>query len=104
MSFFALKYRLRYKTCHVAKPNKQHILNILKNSTRLFVFSKIKQLKNNKIINNSFLGFNSFLPFVSRISSSRLRIKAKSRTMESERSSSLFKSTSNGFNLEASAI
>lgn len=41
---------------------------------------------------------------VSRISSSRFRIKAKSRTIESERSSSLFRSTSRGFNLEASAI
>lgn len=52
MSFLALKYRLRYKTCHVAKPNKQHILNILKNSTRLLVFSKIG--KNSKKLKISF--------------------------------------------------
>lgn len=39
MSFFALKYRRRYSTCQVARPNKQHMLNILKNNTRLFVDS-----------------------------------------------------------------
>ena len=39
MSFFALKNRLRYSTCHVARPSKQHIPKILKNSTRLLVDS-----------------------------------------------------------------
>lgn len=42
------------------------------------------------------------LPLVSRISSSFLRIKAKSWTIASERSSRRFKSTSNGFNFAAS--
>lgn len=34
ISFFALKYRLRYSTCQVASPSRQHMLNTLKMSTR----------------------------------------------------------------------
>lgn len=40
ISFFALKNRLRYSTCHVARPKRQHIPNMLKKSTLLFVDSK----------------------------------------------------------------
>jgi len=43
MSFFALKYLRKYKTCHVANPSKQHILKMLKNSTLLLVFSVINE-------------------------------------------------------------
>lgn len=39
MSFLAMKYRRKYRTCHVARPSKQHMPNILKNRTLLFVDS-----------------------------------------------------------------
>lgn len=39
ISFFALKNLRRYSTCHVANPSKQHMLNMLKNNTRLVVDS-----------------------------------------------------------------
>lgn len=40
MSFLALKNLLKYSTCHVARPRRQHMPNMLKNKTLLFVDSK----------------------------------------------------------------
>lgn len=39
MSFLALKKRLKYSTCQVARPRRQHMPNMLKNRTLLFVDS-----------------------------------------------------------------
>lgn len=45
ISFFALKYLLKYNTCQVASPKRQHMENIEKYKTLLFVDSKKKEEK-----------------------------------------------------------
>merc|ERR1712029_1306697 len=79
ISFFDLKYFLRYRTCQVAKPRRQHIEKIEKYRTLLLVDS-----------------------LVSRISSSLFLMNAKSCTIDSLMSSSLLSSTSRGLSLAAS--
>lgn len=81
------------------------MLNILKNNTRLFVDSankKKKTIKRFKIL--LFIIFSIVLPFVLLISSSRLRVAAKSCTIASDISSNRLRSTSSGLNLPASSI
>lgn len=49
MSFLALKNLLKYSTCQVANPNRQHIENMLKNNTLLFVDSENRK-ENGEVI------------------------------------------------------
>lgn len=56
----------------------------------------------NKAVNKTIK--KNFLPFVLRISSSRLRAAAKSCTIASDKSSNRLRSTSSGFSLPASPI
>lgn len=62
ISFFALKNLRRYSTCHVANPSKQHMLNMLKNNTRLVVDSVTIENEKIQIRNerNSAGGWNRF--------------------------------------------
>lgn len=91
----------------MARPSRQHMLKMLKNSTRLLVDSAT-QIQS-MIIGCVAICTRSYscvcvcdVPLVSRISSSCLRMCTKSCTIESDRSSSRVRSISSGFSLAAS--